>query len=383
MSGTTATLDHSAAAAADDDEVDARLNSDGDEIMAPAQHTITVEINGATGIDWTLANTLLLWRTPVTSSKQPAAPITAKHPPVITMSRSLDEPVTSTCTPDSRGNLSIAGQCEVHLPSRQLSAQTLLEQKGKTFMAYVHYAMNSYSNVITYDNVNGTASWRQETDGMAAWLLADDRPGPSAPLDPPAGQQDATAAAAVPARPHQQRRRWWQNPQLDGAPTSGDSFPTNLAEHRRGRRAVTQNMQSYKWLLSGGIAEGAQFEFSNNFTLLIPTIYRPLLKKSAASSQQQSEPAIKKCAKEAVTTGRQRHYQQAIMVAVYDPARPQCPDLNYATHTASLNSTVRSRVSDVCGPAVGPEDPCQSWEATTVYCSSKLLSNNRQLNDEC
>eukprot|EP00775_Hariotina_reticulata_P013427 gene13427-13555_t len=135
--------------------------------------------------------------------------------------------------------------------------------------------------------------------------------------------------------------------------------------------------------------EGAQFEFSNNITLLVPTVYRTLLAASGAGSQQQSESAATAVAGETITTGRQRHYQQAIMVSVYDPKQFQCSIIDNATHTASINSTISSRVSDVDAAAATQKGTdtgagsCQAWKASTTYCSAKLLSNVRQDLDGC
>ncbi|KAF8056397.1 Peptide-N4-(N-acetyl-beta-glucosaminyl)asparagine amidase A [Scenedesmus sp. PABB004] len=186
---------------------------------AGSDHTITVEVFGATGADWVLASTLLLWHGdgPAPASVPGASP-TLRGSGAL----ALANPGVSVCSGD---DLAVAGTCRMALRAREMSVETVLRVGGELALASVSYRLDEFDSTITYDNADGTSSWRVTALHSARWLLSAGAP------------HHANA-------PHP---------------------PWAAVEVKRGAAAHEQHATT-AWLQAGGVADGAVFEISLNRT---------------------------------------------------------------------------------------------------------------------
>jgi hypothetical protein len=314
-----------------------------------APHSITIELRGATGASWLVASTLLLWRAPglprITALRGPTA---------LPLQSLLELPIASTCIGKDLTSANAAGSCSLSLGPRTLRVESTLLIDAQEWEASVEYGVESYESLIDFNNTSGYASWRQATSGVrASWRLVH-----PAPTSTTAERHQERAAPRRLASSGQRGR-----PLARRARTAAGS---------RMGAVLTLNSRRFDWLNVGGIAAGQLYELSFNTTLLEPTVFAPLL--ALANNSSSSEPARPAVA----TTGRQHHYQRALMVDVYGTLVPQPPPPGAALHTASLNSTVTRNQGGTGRRGSGRLPICVTWEAVTGFGASKLMTNDLQ-----
>jgi hypothetical protein len=290
------------------------------------KHTITVEVSGASGNDWVLANTLLLWR-------DRSGNVVSGPRPVVAASPSMSERVVSTCEGEDIANV---GACVLQLGQRTVVAGSLLKVGDADFAAFVKYQLHSYTNAMSYNNIMGSATWRQLTSHEASWFLGH----LEYPLRPPeADVLDAVSGAAL-------------------LLTSKQKSAMHGSKHAHGHPIVTRAHTRYEWLNAGGISDGAVFEFSDNTTVVEPHTYNTLASSSSEVSMLEAK------------LGGQQHYQRLLMLDVYNTSKPACVVPSYATHTVSLNTTI--------GRSAQPAR-CVQWYAACAFCSPELIVNKHDV----
>lgn len=336
----------------------------------PGPHTVTVELVGATGSNWVVANTLLLWRA-VGSAGQPEAVSGSQQPQIVT-SRGFFEPLQSHCSPSKGSELSTAGKCSLVVQDRSMEASTVLTWRGQEWEARVRYATPRYDNVITFNNdvnvTDGSLTWYQETHHEASWSVQRHKP-------TGAGNTHGTQTQ------HQDHNQQQQQ-QLDDLPSAAA-----LAN------VLTQSAVRYDWLNTGNVTAGGAFEFSYNATLQVPSVmaaHRMHLATGTrspgathSSSSSSNDPGL------SVVTGSQRHYQQAIMLSVYTPTSPKCVVPDNATHTVSLHNFISSSEgwrgfgsSSKLQQDTSAAGSCVRRWGTCGFCGARLMSNVVELDAE-
>jgi len=358
-------------------------------------HTITLELYGASGSDWHVATTLLLWRAPGIRR------ITARTPVEVQSSNGLSKPTASVC----RGaNIEVAGTCVMEVRDRSLSATSVLLIDGAEWEASVRYEMASYTNVIPYNNTNGWCQWRQATGPVeAAFYLgrgvrhfaSGARGGGSGggggsrrggARSAGAGEQVArtgglTTKVQQPAAWQPQQQQQQQQQQKVSLPTTATTATIPDAPFRRPSRRrlaaaaaappradkkpapldfVTQAFVRVEWTQNGGIGKGEPFELSSNTTHLSPSVYAPLDAGSCAEARRR--PPV-------IAVGALRHYQRLIMVDLYNTSSPEIPDSD-VTHTASLNSSIGAVIGG--GGDAAPLAGCLSWTAACAFGAPRV-----------
>jgi hypothetical protein len=301
-------------------------------------HTLTVELAGATGSDWWLANSLLLWRAPG------GGRVTALRGPDVTRSPGLAARATSAC---DGADPTVAGTCTLELPERELVAQAVLDIDGVEWLARAHYRTGAYSNVMPYNGTTGFAAWTQVVaPHEASWSLATRGNKVVSGGAAQSGRQGGRGGGGAVLR-RRGRRGGGTLLGLGAAagPAEGDSL-----------RYVTRHAARHEWLNAGGIAPGQPYELSANLTLLEPTVYAPLAGPGCGGA-----PPV-------VVTGGLRHYQRQIMLDVYTPGAPvaPAPPPGNATHTAALSSTLRS-----AGRGAADAPGCVAWAAEAAFGAPK------------
>jgi hypothetical protein len=248
----------------------------------PSGHTITVELGGASGSDWILANTLLLWRAGEDENGQPIT-VTGEQQPSLLLSPGFGGVLSSDCSSTgSGGSLAEAGRCVLQVENRGMLASAVLQMQGSEWLATAQYTTKAYSNDISFNSAvtDGSLAYTQSTKHEARWSVArlttEGPPAPGGADGAAAAQQQEAGAAAASARP----------------------------------TLLTQSHVRWEWLNAGGVSTGAVYELSYNATLLEPSVFAALGRRS-----KKEQPTV-------VGHGRQRHYQRALMVSVYDQAHP-------------------------------------------------------------
>jgi hypothetical protein len=290
------------------------------------KHTITVEVSGASGSDWVLANTLLLWR-------DPSGNVVSGPRPVVIASPSMSERVESTCEGEDITN---TGTCVLQMGQRTVVAGSLLKVGNADFAAFVKYQLHDHTNSISYNNVKGSAMWRQLTSHEASWFFGH----LEYPLRPPKDDDELGVVADV-----------------ESLLSSTRSLETYALLRTQGYGIVTRAHTHYEWLNAGGISDGALFEFSDNMTMVKPHTYNIL------ASSYNDVAALDSGSKVA---GQQRHYQRLLMLDVYDTSKPACAVPPHSTHTVSLNITDMSSAQLAV---------CEQWQAACAFCSPELMVN--------
>lgn len=350
--------------------------------QAASGHTITVELGGATGERWMMANTLLLWRAvgpdgePQRVTAAAAAPqdttgtLQQQQQPQgkqrqeqqqeregveVVTSPGFDAPMESHCVPVKGGDLAVAGKCTLQVQDRWLRASSQLQWEGHTWTASVEYVTSAYDNVITFSNdanvTDGALTWYQETHHKASWSLA---------VQQPSGQQQQ--------QPKEQQQ------QSEPASAAGAAAAVS--------HVLTQSSVQYDWLNGGVVAAGGPFEYSFNATLLQPTVFAAVSTIATAAAGGagpggqdgvNAQQGGSSSSGVVVGTGRQRHYQRAIMLNVYTPQSPRCEVPVNATHTVSLHSSISS--GQVPAEAGGGDSSCVRRWGTCGFCAARLMSN--------
>lgn len=292
-----------------------------------AAHTITVEVFGATNAGWSVAATLLLWRSNGHTVAGPA--------PHLELSPSMMQPVKSQC----HGRIiTDAGVCQVGLSKRSMTAYAMIQVDGLKLIAFSKYSMSDYANNIEYNNTAGTESWRQTTYGEATWFM---------------GRLDSHTKLEL----QQEVQEALQSPGLSLEVT--DSVLTAIyTSRKKSKGVVTQSCISYGWLNAGGIAAMAPFEFSQNATVAAPFVYANL---DAVVNNRKHTGATT-----VVPGGSQKHYQRLLMLDVYDPSNPTCNVPPYATHYVNLRTSLVNGV---------PTRDCMWWEASCAFCAPGTVSD--------
>jgi hypothetical protein len=286
------------------------------------KHTITVEVAGASGNDWVLANTLLLWR-------DRGGNMVSGPRPVVVVPPSMSERVASACEGEDITNV---GACVLQIGQRTFVAGSLLMVGDADYAAFVKYQLHSYTNSISYNNIMGSATWRQLTSHEASWFFGH----LEYPLRPP---EDEILGAVVDAAL---------------SFTSKQKNAMHALMLANGHGIITRAHTRYEWLNAGGISDGAVFEFSDNMTMVEPHTYNTL-----ASASKDGDALYSKA-------GGQHHYQRLLMLDVYNTSKPACVVPSYSTHSVRLNTTIDSRAH----PAT-----CMQWYATCAFCSPELMVN--------
>lgn len=285
-------------------------------------HTITVEVTGAAGSDWVLANTLLLWR-------DKNSTVVSGERPVMVMSQSMSEPVGSVCEGASVKDI---GTCVVKLDERVVVAGASLRFGDVDYAAFVSYKMHHYSNSISYNNIDGSVSWRQLTSHEASWFMG-----------------------------HLQREYpfWSASSKNRYGAGNGQLQSSNLRQALHAYMSaqgsigtLTRTHTLFDWLNAGGIEDGATFEFSDNMTMVMSHKHNALGSPHIGSNSEGN------------FVHRQQHYQRLLMMDVYNTSKPACVVPPYPTHTVSLNTTITSR-------AHAPL--CVCWQAACAFCSPELM----------
>jgi hypothetical protein len=83
--------------------------------VGEAAHTITVELGGATGNGWVVANTLLLWR--AVGPKGLPEIMSGQQQTQVQVSTGFEEPLQSDCRP-LHDDLAMAGKCTLQIRDR-------------------------------------------------------------------------------------------------------------------------------------------------------------------------------------------------------------------------------------------------------------------------
>ena len=66
--------------------------------------------------------------------------------------------------------MTVAGTCTLEVSGRGIEASgTVLLSDGSTLTGYVKYMLQAYSNVIEYNNTDGSVSYRQSSSHSSAW----------------------------------------------------------------------------------------------------------------------------------------------------------------------------------------------------------------------
>jgi hypothetical protein len=215
---------------------------------------------------------------------------------------------------------------------RTVVAGSLLKVGDADYVAFVKYQLHSYTNSISYNNIMGSATWRQLTSHEASWFFGH----LEYPLRPP--EDDVFGAV------------------FDNALsfTSKHKSAMHALMLANGHGIITRAHTRYEWLNAGGISDGAVFEFSDNMTMVEPCTYNILASASKGDDALYSK------------AGGQHHYQRLLMLDVYNTSKPACVVPYYPTHFVSLNTTTGSRAH----PAT-----CMQWYATCAFCSPELMVN--------
>lgn len=292
--------------------------------MTSEGHTITIELSGASGNDWVLANLLMLWR-------DMGGSVVSGDRPVMVTTPSMTQPVTSTC---EGKHLSDAGTCVVQLGARSLVAGSLLKIGDMDYAAVVKYNMHDYKSTIAFDNNDGTASWRQLTKHEASWFMGH--------------LLDLTLVGYKGELNLVDDLKYAPSRMLLDALDAYDFTQVNFS-------TITRAHTLFEWLNNGGISDGAIFEFSDNQTMMVPHTY------NAFGSHHNVSPAPR-----SRRNAHQRHYQRLTMLDVYNTSKPACIVPSYPTHTVSLNSSVVD---------VEPSSSCFHWHASCAFCSPEATDD--------
>lgn len=128
-----------------------------------------------------------------------------------------------------------------------------------------------------------------------------------------------------------------------------------------GKYVITQNFRQYDWVNVGGQYEMAPYVFSFNETLLAPTLYTSIDRLGSSDG--------------VVISGRQRHYQRALMVNVYNTSSPACTVPKEPTHTAVLWSSINAASCGDSDDSASANSVCESWDASCAFCAPSLSKN--------
>jgi len=289
---------------------------------AATQHTISVSVAGATGDNWPLSATLLLWRSSELALRS-AGPIKLNVSPALEQGAGAG---TSMCV---GADPSVAAVCTMRLGERVLEVTAPLSSRGRPWLANVRYRLAFYNNFQAFNATNQL--WRLSSEHSAGWFL----------------------------RPASSRKKNNKYEHVDDDDNHAAAAVTHYSKGPGFGGAVTQHAASYEWLHSGGVGDAVPYEFSYNKTQLMPTV---LAVPCGSSSLSPSSTGA--------CSGKIRHYQRLIMVTPYTPGGPACTIPDYATHTARIAVTSTSP-----GRAGKVNDCLSLWSASAAFCSPALLTN--------
>lgn len=255
---------------------------------------------------------------------------------------------------------------------RTLITESILKVGASFWISSVRYQLGRYSNVVTFNNTDGSSSWNQRTSHKASWFTG--LRGSNA-LDPPADgiRRKRRFSGDLPQPSATLGRQLLDGQtQTEGSGLHAKRPARRMTTKRLGRMwdgrsadhefVITQNARHYSWVNVGGQYDMAPYVFSFNETLQAPSVF--------------TNPEAVGGVAAVVITGRQTHYQQATMVDVYDTKKPACTIPSESTHSVVMHHSI-----GITGSESGPAKACKAWNATCAFCSPSLLVNEFSVTD--
>lgn len=298
---------------------------------APVEaNTITIEVTGATGSDWLLASTLLVWCG--------EGHVAATEPPVVAVSPDMYKNVASECVGK---DLQVSGACRVHLANRSMTAYANILVNDMQFRAFARYELFDYVDSISYNNSLGSVAWAQTTSYDAMWFMG---------LNNMFNHEHIGGLGSL------------------GAPSRGISANVRTRKNAA-YGTITHSHINHEWLNVGGVAQGAVFELSYNSTKVVPCVYMNVdtIRNMRGNVSTRGTTCMDNCC--LFAQGNQRHYQRLLMVDVYDTRKPNCTIPMNATHSVVLHTSMNSDVE-----TRGMH--CMSWLASCAFCAPRLIEDH-------